>query len=416
MIEVTHLVLLAIFASTISSLRFPTRAPGIIIPDGFFMVGKAQDLTCNYMPMHRKRETVTKINWFFEYDGVRSKFFVSKIQTGEKEVLSAAFLNITEEKSEKKVVRMTMLEQRDFGNTPLKICCQVEAINNRMDRIKKEKCSSIHVVQGGLGGDLFIQPSKRQVTVDDIVDLECSTGSGGPRPSPKLKIFVNGMEKVGRHNAVNDIDNNGRSILDVNIKVLEEHFDPERPFLIDHPELNIDTILVECKAFYGEHVAHETNITLIKALSVLNYDYNQPRKSANLPRQQDNVQANSIQGSSSSRGSQRGSDRNPKTFWRDPAKHARHGEVPCHGYILLETGVGGRGAVIRGDVSQDAINSLDRMIPVSPDRHETDQDVVAVLNTLGYHGYKVVGAANSMDNRMVWTLERKYFEFHKDEL
>jgi len=409
MIGVTHLfLLLALFASTCSSLRFPTRAPGIIIPDGFFMVGKAQDLTCNYMPMHRKRETVTKINWFFEYDGVRSKFFVSKIQTGETEVLSAAFLNITEEKSSKKVVRMTMLEQRA---TPIKICCQVEAINNRMDRIKKEKCSSIHVVEGGLGGDLFIQPSKRQVMVDDVVDLECSTGSGGPTPSPKLKIFVNGMEKNGRHNTGLDPEHKGRSILEVQYKVLEEHFDPERLFLVDHPELNIDTILVECKAFYGEHIAHETNTTLRKALSVLNYDYNQPQS-----RKQDNVQANSIQGSSASRGSHRGSDRNPKSFWRDPARHARHGQVPCHGYILLETGVGGRGAVMRGDVSQDAINSLDRMLPVSPDRHETDQDVVAVLNTLGYHGYKVVGAANSMDNRMVWTLERKYFEFHKDEL
>ena len=49
-------------------------------------------------------------------------------------------------------------------------------------------------------------------------------------------------------------------------------------------------------------------------------------------------------------------------------------------------------------------------------RLETSEDAVAVLNILGYHGYKVVGVGNSMDNRMVWTLERKFYEFHKDEL
>ena len=41
--------------------------------------------------------------------------------------------------------------------------------------------------------------------------------------------------------------------------------------------------------------------------------------------------------------------------------------------------------------------------------------MVTVLNILGYHGYSVVGVGNSMDNRLIWTLERKYYEFHKDE-
>lgn len=359
------------------------------------MVGKSQDLTCNYMPMHRKREEVTKVNWFFEYDGIRSKFFVSKLATGEKEVISAPFINVTEQHSSNKVVRMTMLEQR---GDKLKICCQVEAINNRMDRIKKEKCSTIHVVLGGMGGDLLITPSRTQVSVGDSVELECKTGSGGPQPPPKLKIFVNGMEMIGKHT----LEDN-KATLEVHVTIMEDHFDPNRLFLQSNPQLNVDTILVECKAFYGEHMAHETSQKLRKFNSVHHIDYDQPKSGGS---QVAGIQANVIQGSS----------RDPKSFWRDPSKHARHGQVPCHGYILLETGVGGRGAVVRGDISPDALSNLDRMVAVSPDRRETDQDVVAVLNGLGYHGYKVVGTANSMDNRMVWTLERKYFEFHQDEL
>ena len=49
-------------------------------------------------------------------------------------------------------------------------------------------------------------------------------------------------------------------------------------------------------------------------------------------------------------------------------------------------------------------------------RLESSEDALTILNILGYHGFHVVGVGNSMDNRMVWTLERKYFEFHKDEL
>jgi len=109
-------------------------------------------------------------------------------------------------------------------------------------------------------------------------------------------------------------------------------------------------------------------------------------------------------------------EREPRTFWSDPVKHRDHKKgVPCQSYVLLESKFN-QGSVIRGQLSEELIEDIPLPTKTADNRLETSEDVVTVLNILGYHGYSVVGVGNSMDNRLIWTLERKYYEFHKDEL
>jgi len=108
--------------------------------------------------------------------------------------------------------------------------------------------------------------------------------------------------------------------------------------------------------------------------------------------------------------------RNSRTFWNDPVQHRDHPKgIPCHSYVIVESSFN-QGSVIRGQISGEVLEDITSPTKTAEDRLESSEDALTILNILGYHGFHVVGVGNSMDNRMVWTLERKYFEFHKDEL
>ena len=107
--------------------------------------------------------------------------------------------------------------------------------------------------------------------------------------------------------------------------------------------------------------------------------------------------------------------RNARAFWTESSQHRYHAHgVECHGYILLES-THRHGSVILGSVPGDIMEDLPSLTSRRDNRLELDADVVTTLNILGYHGYMVVGVSNTADSRTVWTLARKYFEFH-DEL
>merc|ERR1712107_581702 len=93
-------------------------------------------------------------------------------------------------------------------------------------------------------------------------------------------------------------------------------------------------------------------------------------------------------------------------FYADPEFHGNHGKVPCHSYIILEEHA--QGSVIKGNFPNN-IQEYIQNLRTYDNRLETDMDAVQVLNILGFNGYRVVGTANNMSNRLTWTLERGYF-------
>ena len=78
-----------------------------------------------------------------------------------------------------------------------------------------------------------------------------------------------------------------------------------------------------------------------------------------------------------------------------------------YSYILLET-THRHGSIILGQISEDVMEDVPSVTNTRENHLETSENAVTVLNILGYHGYTVAGVGNTMDNRMVWTLSRKY--------
>ena len=106
--------------------------------------------------------------------------------------------------------------------------------------------------------------------------------------------------------------------------------------------------------------------------------------------------------SSSSNLKRRGFGSNPNSH-----KNQQRGAAASYSYILLET-THRHGSIILGQLPEDVMEDVPSLTDTRENHLETSENVVTVLNILGYHGYTVVGVGNTMDNRMVWTLSRKY--------
>jgi len=393
--------------TTVTGFRFP-RVP-IKVPNGALVEHVPQDLTCNYMPKSRRSETIVKVTWIYKYPDDQKSFFVNHIQSGGKDLPPQDVIDVDLGSSSDKVVRMTLLEDKnEEDGQDLEICCKVEALaDNRgtVHKVSKEKCEKVWVVSGGdRSGNLFptsnalsVISSDPDVSVGDAVEtIECKTRRGGPTPHPKLIVLINGIEMPTSTVSVGDIASAKYS----GLTIIESHFGPRRRIHRTHPELSPNEILLECKAMYGKHLAGQTNSTIYKTGT---YTRPQPPIEVTVAPTRDP-------------GTQVNEPRQPRQFWLNADVHARHGEVPCHGYILLEEGTGGQGAILRGDVDEETLSHLEETIVTGENRRESQEDVIEVLNVLGYHGYVVMAMTKNSDNRLVWTLERKYFEFHRDEL
>jgi len=232
--------------------------------------------------------------------------------------------------------------------------------------------------------EVDIWSSHNQAEVGDTMDLVCKAKET-QSPEPEFAIRVNGEEVTG-------VKRNNR--LEARVSVNEEHFNPTRRSIGFRPQNSVvsNAILVECLGKFGRHIAANSSMTIRRG----------SKPGTNLPFQAGH------QGQTPKR--------TPRTFGNDPVQHRDHQKgIPCHSYIVVESRFN-QGTVIRGQLSGEVLEDIASPTKTAEDRLETSEDVVAILNVLGYHGYHVVGVGNSMDNRMVWTLERKYFEFHKDEL
>jgi len=350
----------------------PIKLIGVNLKSGALQVGQTTELTCDYLKW--KQEQLYSVTWSIKYPGVKTNFFEYQAD-GSKSTHSSSYVEVDEDSSEEQRVNMRILDDQE---EEVSICCEVKVLRDSgygsMKPLRKEKCTDIKVMSSGVNNlEVDIRSSQDQAQVGDTLNLVCQVKEE-QETKPELVIRVNGEEIPG-------VKRNNR--LEARLTVSEEHFNPTRRSIGYRPQGSIlsNTLLVECLGMYGLHTAANSSITI---------------------RRQNTLQTSSGQ-----------VERNSRTFWNEPGQHRDH--PPCHNYILVETSFN-QGTVIRGQLSGEVMEDITDPTKTAEDRLETSVATVAILNILGYHGYRVVGVGNSMDNRMVWTLERRYFEFHKDEL
>jgi len=353
---------------------------GVNLKSGALHVGRTTELTCEYLKW--KQEQLYSVTWSIKYPGVKTNFFEYQAD-GSKSTPSSSFVQVDEGNSEEQRVNMKILDAQE---EEVSICCEVKVLRDSgygsMKPLRKEKCTDIKVVAEGNKLEVDIWSSHNQAEVGDTMDLVCKAKED-QNPEPEFAIHVNGEEVLG-------VKRNKR--LEARVSVNEDHFNPTRRSIGYRPQSSLisNTILVECLGKFGQHIAANSSMTIKRG----------SKSTANLPTRSSSGQV----------------QRNSRTFWNDPVQHRDHPKgIPCHSYVIVESSFN-QGSVIRGQISGEVLEDITSPTKTAEDRLESSEDALTILNILGYHGFHVVGVGNSMDNRMVWTLERKYFEFHKDEL
>eukprot|EP00091_Calanus_sinicus_P021325 TRINITY_DN6253_c0_g1_i1.p1 TRINITY_DN6253_c0_g1~~TRINITY_DN6253_c0_g1_i1.p1 ORF type:complete len:375 (+),score=59.41 TRINITY_DN6253_c0_g1_i1:222-1346(+) len=353
---------------------------GVNLKSGALHVGRTTELTCDYLKW--KQEQLYSVTWSIKYPGVKTNFFEYQAD-GSKSTPSSTFVQVDEGSSEEQRVNIRILDAQE---EEVSICCEVKVLRDSgygsMKPLRKEKCTDIKVLAGGDQLKVDIWSSHNKAEVGDTMDLVCKAKET-PDPEPEYAIRVNGEEIIG-------VKRNNR--LEARVSVNEDHFNPTRRSIGYRPQGSFisNAILVECLGKFGQHIAANSSMTITRG----------SKQSTNMPLQAGRGEV----------------QRNSRTFFNDPVQHRDHKKgIPCHSYVIVESSFN-QGSVIRGQISGEVLEDITSPTKTADDRLETSEDVVAILNILGYHGYQVVGVGNSMDNRMVWTLERKYFEFHQDEL
>jgi len=353
---------------------------GVNLKSGALHVGQTTELTCDYLKW--KQEQLYSVTWSIKYPGVKTNFFEYQAD-GSKSTPSSTFVQVDEGSSEEQRVNMRILDAQE---EEVSICCEVKVLRDSgygsMKPLRKEKCTDIKVLPGGDPLEVDIWSSHNRAEVGDTMDLVCKAKET-PDPEPEYAIRVNGEEIIG-------VKRNNR--LEARVSVNEDHFNPTRRSIGYRPQGSFisNAILVECLGKFGQHIAANSSMTISRG----------SKPNTNMPL-------------TSGRGEVQ---RNSRTFKNDPVLHRNHKKgIPCHSYVIVESSFN-QGSVIRGQISGEVLEDITSPTKTANDRLETSEDAVTILNVLGYHGYQVVGVGNSMDNRMVWTLERKYFEFHQDEL
>jgi len=360
------------------SYCFSIKLIGVNLKSGVLHVGRTTELTCDYLKW--KQEQLYSVTWSIKYPGVKTNIFEYQAD-GSKATPSSSFVEVDQDSSHGQIVNLRLL---DGEEEQVSICCEVKVLRDSgygsMKPLRKEKCTEIKVLAGGDPLEVDIWSSHNQAEVGDTMDLVCKAKES-QSPEPEFAIRVNGEEVIGAMR-------NNR--LEARVSVNEEHFNPTRRSIGYRPQNTIisNAILVECLGKFGQHIAANSSMTIRRGA----------RPSISLP----------------SQSGHQGQPRYAKHY--DPVEHRDHQKgIPCHSYITVEERLN-QGSLIRGQVSGEVMENIPSHRNTAEARTETSEDAVAVLNILGYHGYKVVGVGNSMDNKMVWTLERKYYEFHKDEL
>merc|ERR1719167_1367620 len=322
-----------------------------------------------------KQEHLYGIFWSVKYPGVKTNILEINAN-GEKTIHTNSLVQVDEEKSEEKVVNLRILDGQEER---IAVCCEVKVLKDSgygsMKPLRKEKCEDLTVSTVGEEPlSVELKTSHTQVVIGDILGIVCKSSN----PAADLLIRVNSEE-------INVLKRDDE--VEARVNILEEHFTPVRRSIGYRPQGNnivTNGIIVECLGKYGSHIAANSSTMIQRSLS---------------------------QGSSPSNSGSH-VERNSRTYWNERGKGQNH-ELSSHNYMLVESSRFNQGSVIKGEIDEDILENISFPTKTAENRIETSDDVVRVLNILGSHGYRVVGVGNSMDNRMVWTIERKYIE---DEL
>lgn len=376
---------MAVAVSRTEALKFSREGvtfPESVSESGVLPVDSATELGCRYITWQQER--LHSVTWSVQYSGVKTNFFIYQAN-GEKEVVPGVSLIIVDpNNSSNKTVAIRLTDGREES---VSFCCHVKVLRDdgygSMTRKEKEKCSEPVRVEGEVrrpgnlvSASLDAPDSGR---VGQTVSLVCQGNQ--LTQYHRMKLVVNGAEVVVR-------DTRSQR-LEYALNLQSQHFAGSGGYSYG-PQ--VEEVTVGCLVMQGYNVVANTTRTIRKEDS-----YSRPPGPQTYPRP-------------TSTGISRGG-RQVGSFH----EHRTHPEsVPCHSYLLLEQTR--RGSMLRGRLSSDVLEEIESPTPIGTDRHETPMSPEKLLDLLGFLGHRVVGmAANSDGIGMVWTLERKYYEFH-DEL
>lgn len=367
------IVIVAISLRFATSVKFPSTN-GITVSGGMFRVGEQSKLDCNFIKW--KQETISKVEWSLGYSGVSTNFFTYS-SSGQKEINNnSPYFTVDQYSSAE---RTTGLMLRDDRETEVTVCCRVEAVRDSgygdLKMVDNQKCSSFPVISGATVPELRLTVRDNHLRIGETLHYSCQVDNGG---TADIVVSINGDE--------------------INRERYNNHLNSSTSVLNDHFNQNRDSLSLECSARNGDTVlVQKTQEIRRKVTPVYPQHTTQRTQMARSAR-----------------------------FFSEPQAHVSHGNVPCHSYILVEEGstevsiVGWltQGSVIKGELPADIQEFIAEHMNLRKigNRYETTEEAVQVLNVLGYNGFSVVGMGTNILNRLTWTLERKYFEFHRNEL
>jgi len=355
-----------------SAVKFP-RENGITIAGDSFRVGEFSSAACNFIKF--KQEDIHKIEWSIGYDGVSLPAFTVFYETANKETGQSEYFSVDENSSGEKVVRLRLNDDRGDEIT---ICCKVESIRDSgygmIKKYNKEKCTAVPVESERIPqAKVSLNVHKDLVRLGEEVRFTC------------------------------DLDQVRDSNLNFIILVNNKQVETKSIYRSEDKQISSRFTITEDVFYEGQGEKFFIVCILKKG------DFELTRDSVTIKRDRSSQQVYPSHSSHSSQGIIQ-NPRSAKAFLADPQSHRDHGNVPCHSYVIIEEG-STQGTVIKGELPNEIQKNI-HAYGSSDSRYETSEDVVNVLNILGYNGYRVVGMGNNLLNRQTWTLERPYFEFH----
>jgi len=369
------LPLLVLFSVGGWGLKFPSRNAISLDQGDSLRVNEFGTLSCNYIKW--KQENINKIEWYLGYSGVNTKLFTYHFDNQHKELanLPSAYFSVYESGSGENEVRLKLLDDR---SETVNICCKVEAIRDSgygsIRKVDKEKCVPMPVITGPPPEPVVrLSIPRTTVQAEALVDFICQVEYIKP---VTIKVFANRDPVAEKRDTDRFMSNFTAS---------DELFRQGVP----------DTFSLRCVIYDdGTEIGRSESLTITKDRSfVSRFDdqeqqdmYNkQPRKGKN---------------------------------YADPQAHRSHGDVPCHSYIVVTDFSSSYNK--KTEIVGELVNEVRSAFPTIQQRGDTytlTEDPVQVLNVLGYNGHRVVAMAfDQREGRMSWTLERAYFEFHRNEL
>jgi len=372
----TRMLLLLLLINQATAIKF--AADGVTVPNGVLRVSENTEISCKYIMW--KQERLASVTWSIMYPGVKTDFFVYRAN-GNKEVKpGVSLVSVDADSSGDKEVTMQLTDGRERD---VSFCCHVMVLRDdgygSMTTREKEKCSQPIRVEASQRRQQRISVSLESPEtgkVGDTLQLVCA---GQELTSyHRLKLTVNGVETAVR-------DSRYRR-LEYSLTLHESHFIPTRLGSGPQGQTTVGTVTIECLVMQGRTVA--ANSTRV------------------IRQEEENTGGSPI-------GNRIGVERGARAFYTAEEAHRTHpANVPCQAYLLVQQRTGG-GAVLLGRLTDSLLEDIATLSRTAEDRHETEITPVDLLNVLGFHGHRVVGVSTNPQNQMVWTLERKYYEFHE---